>query len=99
MQLLGDPGLDLGDIRLRVQPLDGGKLGQRRFLALQTREVLGGQGAFDGAQPGGLLGMAETRVMREAGRVGEKQRCHAILGVSGPHDTSLGPSGQRGLST
>ena len=56
-----------------MQPLDDGKIGKRRLLAGEIMETLVFERMLDGAQPVRPFGMAEARVVLEAGGMGEKE--------------------------
>lgn len=73
---LGDRGADHLDISVWMKPLDDGKIGERRLLALQGLERGGRERIVDGAQAVGPLGMTEAGVVEQAGRVSEEERGH-----------------------
>ena len=60
-----------------MQPLDGGKVGAGRLLALQAIEDVRRQSLLDGAQAVGALGVTLARIVLEAGGMGEEKRGHA----------------------
>ena len=60
------------DIGFWMQKLDGRELGERSLLALERLEGRRGERVVDGAQTVRPLGMAVTRIVQQAGRMGEQ---------------------------
>ena len=78
MVALGDRRAHRLDIGLGMEPLDHGEIGARGLLTREIMKALVFERVLDGAQAVGPLGMAEARIMLEAGRMGQKQGCHGV---------------------
>ena len=62
-----------------MQPLDGGEIGERSLLALQTLERGPGERIVDGAQAVRPLGMTLPRVVQQAGWMGDEEGRHGWI--------------------
>ena len=73
MVVLRDRGTHALHVASRVHPLDDGNVSKRRLFPGEIMEALVFERMLDGPQPVGALGVAEARVVLEAGGMGKEQ--------------------------